>query len=110
MFSVNNYLDKEYKWGTYQCANFAADVWEDATGESIRGLVQDACEQQSLRILQQYRKIALPYEPCIAMMKSNHDLHMGVFVDGRILHLTRTGARHDDVHFLKDSYKITYYR
>jgi hypothetical protein len=82
----------------YNCVDFACDVWKYLTGEDVK-----ARYSRSLLALKRRKKVAdiegfksleLPLSPCVVLMqRPKHDPHVGIFYEGRILHLADRGAQ-----------------
>jgi hypothetical protein len=92
--NLDHYLSKQFS-PAYNCWNFACDVWKDVTGQdissripkhtSVRDLVQDHASRLT--------PLVEPESPCLVMMQSNRKIpHIGVFVNGSVLHMNEKGA------------------
>lgn len=81
----------------YNCAHFVADAWERETGHDIRpilvGFLAPARERRALpHVAHDMRRIPAPASPCIVLFRRvKATPHVGLFVRGRVLHLTEQG-------------------
>lgn len=77
MFSVDNYLPRRFDMQSYNCWHMTVDAWKDLTGQELTS-----------RQLGNFTELPAPRSPCIALMqRANEVPHVGVFYQGRILHL-----------------------
>lgn len=98
MLVVDDYLDKRYITRSYDCLSMAQEAWHDATGEDVgerlasllgRGMGRRVSRTHRLA----FRRLAAPEDPCLVLMRRARSApHVGVYVRGRVLHLTERGA------------------
>lgn len=100
---VDKYLDREYDLATYNCGHFVVDVWRDLTGEDIQ-LICDSFMEGKLNTFRQQRqdreKLVCPPDNgfCIVLLRNfANEVHAGVWIDGKILHLGETGAKFEPI-------------
>jgi hypothetical protein len=92
---MNNDLLDRCRSGSYNCAHYAAEVWERETGRDIRpvlgGFLAAAGERRVLPpALHAFRRVSTPVEPCLVLFRRGHATpHLGVFIRGRVQHLAR---------------------
>lgn len=91
MVSVDRYLGKTYDRRTYNCVDFARDVWRDATGEDLGDIYPPTPHARG-----KLKRIAAPQDPCLVLMRST-EAHLGVYLRGRVLHLTQAGAEFTEI-------------
>ena len=97
---LDEMLSKTYNNREYNCLNFASDVWEKYTGSNI--LRQFIGGGNFVRSRHNFKKIAKPENPCIALFDNEH---IGIYIDGKIFHLNETGAMLERLDTLKMKYK-----
>lgn len=98
---MNHFLAKQYSETNYHCAHFAAEVWQELTAESV-----DLITPQGLK---RFKRIEQPCEPCVVAMHGVEE-HCGIFTNGKVLHLTRQGARYQPLFEIEKEYtRIRYY-
>jgi hypothetical protein len=79
---TDEFLTREHKPGVYECFDFTQEVWEKLTGQTLR--------VWNLRHAELLRE---PISPCLILMReAKHKLHIGVYLEGRVLHLQKYGA------------------
>lgn len=101
MGSIDLFLGKR-KTPEYNCADFAAEVWEYLTGEPARYLVEDWSIESRSRL----RRINTPISPCIVIMYAKRiKPHVGIFVRGRVLHLTEAGVEYQPIQIASRSFR-----
>lgn len=89
--SVDAYLDRPYRQGQYTCLEYASEVWMALGGREL------AHDWATLR--HSFARVQRPQEPCIALFRSGSRTHVGVYLRGKVLHLTeRDGAQHVPLH------------
>lgn len=96
--SLDKYFGKTWT-REYTCHSLASEVWEDLTGRTMA--------------IGQYENIDEPESPCIVFMSNNHrkDSHVGIFVDGRVIHLSVRGVQWIPVELLKMGFKeVSFYK
>lgn len=77
-------LDRE-RAAAYDCAAYAAEVWERLTGDDVRPHLVGLARPSGY-----FQRIAAPVEPCLVLMRRGRvAAHVGVFVRGRVQHLGR---------------------
>lgn len=96
--SIDKYLSKPYNKRTYNCAHFASEVWEDLTGENLADVLLGVMKPRDLRDVKfknfkRLKKVTTPISPCIVWLYNKNASHIGVFVDGRLLHNSSHGVR-----------------
>jgi hypothetical protein len=85
------------RWSpAYDCLAFAADIWRDATGEDLRGRLDGLFTRERVpapRHFRAFERLAAPASPCLVLMRRPRaEPHLGVFLRGRVAHLTGRGA------------------
>jgi hypothetical protein len=98
--SIDKYLDR-MPTKNYRCFDFVNEVWRDLTGK-------DAIQQFLNR---KFVRLAGPVSPCVvAMQKRDTTPHVGIFIDGRILHLRDYGVEYQPLVVARSFYtRIKYY-
>ena len=94
----------------YKCIHFLADAWEEETGYDMRGIM--ACfmvppRQRSAdpALAKAFVRIPAPSSPCVVLMRRGAATpHVGLFVRGRVFHLTARGARREPLHIATFTY------
>ena len=79
----------------YTCLHLARDVWLSETGQDLAdrlpGLfAAHTAPRLTRREIAGFDRLNAPQSPCLAVMSGfGPELHIGIFVRGRIIHLTR---------------------
>jgi len=93
--SLDKFLHAEYHATEYNCGHFARDVYAHLTGMHV-GVPTGGEATQWLRKF--VFRLERPITPCLAVMsRAHYTTHVGVYIDGKIMHLTEQGARIEDV-------------
>lgn len=95
---LDRYFGKQWS-KDYTCYNLASDVWKDLTG-----LVLDVGN---------YEQLDKPQNPCIVFMTNNYrkDSHVGIFMDGRVIHLSIRGVQWIPLEWLEMQFKeVSFYK
>lgn len=106
-FSVDKYLDRQFNAQTYNCWSFVREVWADLTKsdlghqtpESANNLICSLCRTPA------------PTDPCLVLLaKQNQEPHVGIYYQGRLLHLSKTGPEYRPLNQVTLLYKeVQYY-
>lgn len=96
--SVDEYFSRRFVEDEYECVHLTRDVWLDLTGENLEVRLKALRERSSERRIhvsdvKGFVKLSSPEDPCIVLMRrpKTHP-HMGVYLRGRVLHLTDRGV------------------
>ena len=86
MGSIDKFLGRE-KNEKYNCADFAAELWEYLTGKPAAYLVRGWSIESRSRL----QRIEKAVSPCIIIMYHKRVTpHVGIFVRGRVVHLVHS--------------------
>lgn len=115
---LDHFLSRTYHADKYTCLHFADDVWRELRGESLIDRLHGIDgTQANIGIMQSsamrnFRKLSRPESPCIVFFRNpGFYNHVGIFVDGSILHLTETGAAYQRINVIAPQFKrIGYYQ
>lgn len=99
--SVDQFLDRVYDDASYNCLHFTDEVWLAATGRSIRerlaGLMSGPLASRRIRkgADSDFQRLQEPSSPCLVLLLNPKARpHTGVYIRGRLLHLTRAGVEY----------------
>ena len=97
-FSVDPFLDRQ-QTDTYNCLDFTREVWLAMTGvditQRLTGLVGAfASRRTTVSGVRGFTRLPGPVSPCLVVMQRYKFVpHVGIFLRGRILHLTNKGVQ-----------------
>jgi hypothetical protein len=103
MIDVDMFLDRvPVPARKYTCLSFVLEVWKASFGEDVSGkfyrMLGGACDLRGVALEQRARftKLEAPVSPCFVLMwRINLKVpHIGIWYNGRILHLHETGAQY----------------
>jgi hypothetical protein len=103
-------LDRVRKFD-YNCAHYAAEVWERETGQDIRHVLGGFFAAKGGRRVDApavltFRRIPAPVEPCLVLLRHGKATpHVGVFLRGRVQHLTHVGPIRQPLDVAKIGYR-----
>lgn len=98
MSHLDKYLSKTFNHRNYNCYHFVREVWLELTGIDLGDQAPETVSAQSytekaLQVANTLERLQSPSDPCIVLLqRARIEPHIGVYVDGKVLHLTRTGA------------------
>lgn len=97
--SIDRYLDRTFHKASYNCLHFTRDVWLDITGiditERLAGLWHLPTKKVRRHNARAFTALPGPTEPCLVLMQSPREApHIGVYIRGRVLHITTHGVEH----------------
>lgn len=96
--SLDQFLDRQYDKANYNCAHLVCDAWEAETGQPLRDvlagfLVPPGARQVDWSKRHALRPLRAPESPCIVLMRRpRQSAHVGLFVRGKVLHITESGV------------------
>lgn len=98
---IDRYLDRRYHPKTYNCAHFVCDVWQDLKGielaELMKGFLCGRSERKgNYPLLKKHIAfIDKPETVCVVLMQSPRvPPHVGIWLNGKVLQLTRRGVNY----------------
>lgn len=108
--NTDSYLNKQYDKRNYNCAHFVSEVWLDLFGYDLsiqlQGFMTERCKRNAkLSELRKLKKIYEPKSPCIVWLHSKNISHVGIYIEGRILHITEDGVKYELLETLKLGFK-----
>lgn len=100
MIRVDDFLDRVPS-AQYKCFDFAREVWLASFGEDMGDKLKGFLGAASSRrfVLSDIRKcvrLDAPVDPCFVLMRGGKNVipHVGIWYQGRVLHLSGTGAQY----------------
>ena len=96
-FKLKKYISKRYDDETYNCLHFAVDAYRDISGRDMGLYVSELMTGRAKRRvivskLKEFKPIAIPIEPCLAVMHGA-ELHIGIYHKGKIIHFNEQGVQ-----------------
>lgn len=118
MMSVDAFLARRHRGDEYNCLHFARDVWLEATGEDLGARMADLLTSSTgerrigARHRRAFERLDRPADPCLVMMRRGRtEPHVGVYLRGRVLHLTERGAEfHEPAIASRGFQEVEFYR
>ena len=117
--SIDTYLDRVPR-PVYNCLDFTREVWIGLFGdEDVHRRLDELCAgvhaedgHVVLGPVRGFRRLARPESPCfVVMQRSKTQPHVGIFYNGRILHLRETGVEYQPLQVARRYFtKIGFYR
>lgn len=103
--NIDKFLNREHSTKGYNCLEFAAEVWEELTGDSRLKLIKFG---QPYR--HNFQKLEGPENPCIVIGHSSGP-HIGILIDGSVLHCTNKLTISEEFCNFKDHFKkVEFYK
>lgn len=93
---IDDLLDREFRHG-YTCNEFACEAWKLVTGEDL---------SQRLNLFlnggEGFERLDKPISPCLVFLHNSarSETHIGLFYEGRVLHLAVMGAQYVPLEFI----------
>lgn len=104
MICTDKYLDAKYDKKKYNCFHFASDIWRELTGENT--IVGSPADMKK-----HFERTPVPISPCLAVFTGKNETHIGVYIEGKILHLTKEGAVRERLASVKAHFsKVSFYK
>lgn len=95
---LDDIMDRKLKKG-YTCHEFVCEAWKKITGKEL--------------VLKKRKQIKVPESPCIVLLYNNDrsDSHVGIFYEGRIVHLSVRGVQYIPLEYVKIGFKkVSFYK
>jgi hypothetical protein len=115
--NIDKYLSKTFKHKTYNCYDFVREVWLELTGVDLGAQTPSVQNVQSytekaLQVANTLGRLEQPDDPSIVLFqRARLEPHIGVYMNGRVLHLTRTGAYYVALSQVSAGYPtVTFYK
>lgn len=108
--NYNKYFDKVYDGKNYNCVHFVCEIWEDCgKGPGMRralgGVMTGPQERQFHLIdLRSLQIESSPQEGIVAYMRRKGQVHVGIWTDGKILHLSKDGVKLEPLDIIRLSF------
>lgn len=115
MLNIDSYLSRVWSFTDQNCWHVACDAWFDLTGIRIHSGIEDfrmgALHATADHHADQLVKLQKPQTPCLVLMQRRlSNPHVGVFIDGKILHMNDKGVSYMPAHNVIMGYtRVTYY-
>lgn len=97
---LDDLLLRSFDIRSYNCWNLAREVWLRLTGQVLDAITLTDTSSTTLRgivedVSVRYRQIPSPTSPCLVLlMKPRHAPHIGVYYDGKVMHIQRAGVQY----------------
>jgi hypothetical protein len=116
MLLIDSFLDRR-PGPKYNCFDLVSEAWLALTGECITDRfprLQGAFVDRKMTHtgLRSAERLKTPVTPCVAIFQRPRTVpHVGIWIDGRILHLNESGAEFTLPEIAKRYYRtVRYYR
>lgn len=105
---IDHLLGREHGGASYNCLHFADEVWAHEAGESLAARMGGTLRG----LLSGFERLDAPVSPCLVLMRRpRSEAHVGVYLRGRVAHLTERGARLEEVELAALGFNdVRYYR
>ena len=95
---MDQFFNRRYSTGSYNCAHFTIEVWKHLTGqdlnEALHGfLCAPSKRQVDLSNARRIRLLKKPEPLCLVLMQRPGFAHVGIWRKNRVLHLVETGVQ-----------------
>lgn len=96
--TLDDLYAREYHRERYHCAHWAADAWQLLTGRDVRSqLLAIGGTRVRRGVMGKLKPIARPQSPCVVIMHRKGSCpHVGVYLEGHVVHMTEGGVKADD--------------
>jgi hypothetical protein len=94
MSSIDKYFGAVYNRKTFNCLHFTAKVWASETSHTFQGIYDFLNGKCALSTARRFKKLDKPISPCIVVFKGGLELHIGVYLRGKVLHICPDGVQY----------------
>lgn len=118
MICFQKFLSKTYDSRAYNCWDFALEVWADLKGAGLPHQATDAKapasqlhELATITAHKDFVSLTKPVSPCFVLMQRKRLApHIGVYLNGKVLHMNSGGAVYADLDHVTATYPtVTFY-
>jgi hypothetical protein len=102
---------------TYNCFDFTREVWAFLTGVDLTAALKQMQGDFSKRKgtasgRRAHTRLAAPVTPCVVFMQRRRMRpHVGIWIDGRVIHLKSTGVEFQPLDIAKGYFKwVSFYQ
>lgn len=94
-------IRKRFIDGKYECLHFAIEAWHCLTGCDLKGIL--VVDKSSIKAFETLRE---PSKLCLVLMQAPFVRpHLGVWIDNKVLHLTKSGVEYVDLEVAMRTHK-----
>ena len=98
----------QYNAKSYCCEHFVIDAYRhykgiDLTNKLLTSGFFNACN------LRRFKRIDMPYQYCFVMFRASNKAHVGLWVDGKVLHLESSGVTWQPLDYIKQQFDRVYF-
>lgn len=98
--NLDQFLDRTWS-KDYTCNEFSCEVWQHITGENLKERLTSFLNGTG-----SFTQLSAPESPCIALfLRKNADSHVGIFFEGKLLHLTQKGAHYVHLEIMQGGFQ-----
>jgi hypothetical protein len=96
--NIDQFLDRQYDSKNYNCVHFVCEVFTKLFNEDyykiLGGFLFAPGHRCTCKIdLRPIQQVARPERPCLALFQvAKNNPHVGIWMDGKILHLRESGV------------------
>lgn len=104
-------MRQPYDEATYNCAHFTVDAWNELTGVSLHDqlgplLCAEDEREMPKDVLDRFTRTDAPENPSIVVMeRADGKLHMGVWWNSGVYHITQLGVHHATLARIRMEYR-----
>ncbi|WP_335953693.1 hypothetical protein [Acinetobacter higginsii] len=105
--SIDNLLDRTWSMD-YTCNEFACEAWQQITGDNLSNRLRN-----HLNGVGEFQEVKEAISPCIVFFTNLNQTptHVGVFFQGKILHLSARGVQYMPLELVRIGFKeVRFYR
>jgi hypothetical protein len=106
----DDYFNRVYDNDSYNCAHLVCEAWQDITGddlsEVLKGFLQPVKDRTAeLSIKNKLKRSKELVSPCIVLMThKNSEPHVGIYIDGKVLHIREIGVHYQPLEMASFGY------
>lgn len=109
--TLDDFHSEVYHDTENNCSHFVRKLWAFLTGEDICDLVH-AWNSKNLPMAMRHRvgleRLKMPTDPCIVLFhRAGDPPHSGIYIEGRIFHMTTDGPRLQELSFVSSTFDST---
>lgn len=99
-------LAEPYHPQNNNCGHFVVKIWKQLTGQDITKYLLQPLD----KIAGDFTKLKEPQSPCLTVMTFGGVTHVGVWYEGKLLHMTDKGPVYQELSSVKENFKYRFYK
>ena len=100
----------QYDARAYCCEHFVIDAFKHYKQVDLTDKLLDKSGFFNVKNLKNFKSLAEPVQYCFVMFRASNKAHVGLWVDGKVLHLEPSGVTWQPMDYIKQQFdRVNFY-